>query len=157
KRNLDQFVTRARKRDMHMEGREVTGFSFGRGALSGRVYNKALEVSRSGKLEISWQWGRPTVSVWRAEAQFRREALSRFRVETLADAVTQSQSLWDYWSKQWLSMRTGKNDNVSRRPLTRFWKRVRSVQFEFTEEFVVMEPVWFARPVLTDEQVVAQI
>jgi hypothetical protein len=83
--------------------------------------------------------------------------LTGFQVETVANAVSQAQALWDYWSSEWLSMRARTVKNVSRRPLTRFWKQVQAVDLTQKGQVAELEPVWFSHPQYSDEKVIAQI
>jgi len=49
------FVCRARYRAAHHNGPDLTGFSFGRGVIAARLYDKTVELARSGK-----DWMRPS-------------------------------------------------------------------------------------------------
>jgi hypothetical protein len=158
KDDLDRFVTRAKSKALHKEGSAVTSFQFGKGALTARIYDKAREVRKSGKgyLFDIWQRG-GSAQVWRAEVQARRRLLKEFDVETVSDVVSSSQPIWDYWSRQWLSMRAETTGNVTRRRLTPFWERVQAVKLPQEENVPQIEPVWFCRTEYTDAQIIAQI
>ncbi len=70
----ERFVTRAADRAMHKQRRAFTGFMFGRGVLAARLYDKTLEIQRSGKPWFRQVWARspaydPSVPVWRLESR----------------------------------------------------------------------------------------
>lgn len=157
KEDLDRFITRAKKRDLHMDGKVVSGFSFGRGALTARTYDKSLEVRESRKDWLFDRWGCDReAKVCRVEYQIRRRTLSRFHIESIADLVSNTQSLWNYCT-HWLSMRAEDNKIVTRRSLTPLWKKVQAVRFKPQAEIEQIEPVPFVQRGDTDEQTMARI
>lgn len=53
----DRIVTRAKKKDVHFNGSELTGFSFGKGgAISCRIYNKSVEIVVKGSKWVEEIW-----------------------------------------------------------------------------------------------------
>lgn len=110
---------------MYHRGDTFTGFTFGKGALMCRVYNKWVEIStnRSYKgdkrffadlwLEAGWD---TTQDVWRIEYQLRREALHQFFAPSsteqsfadlsIPEVVAQVPSLLPYLLLEWLTYRT---------------------------------------------------
>jgi hypothetical protein len=106
----------------------VSGFSIGKGDIVARIYDKTLEISKSGKdwLYDLWGIGRD-VRVWRVEFQLRREALKEFAIETLDDLINRMQGLWNYCVNDWLSVRTVGNKNGR---LVSFWERVRAAELK---------------------------
>lgn len=106
----------------HGQGRRFTGFTFGGGDLLARLYDKTVEIRRSGKkwFEPKWQaagWKNVEDSghVWRLEFQVRREPLRQARVSS-ADATSGLKGwaetaehgldpLWEYLTRTWLSYR----------------------------------------------------
>lgn len=109
--DLDRFVARAKgKTDYimtHHRGRRFSGFTFGKGAVLARVYNKTLELKSRGQTwpQVIWKDIDREQPVWRIEFQFRREALDAFGVDTLGDALVNRQGLWQYGTTEWLSLR----------------------------------------------------
>jgi hypothetical protein len=126
--DVRKFITRAKKKDVHLEHKNVCGFSIGRGTTKARIYDKTREADYGGKEWLSELWGRDNLQVWRVEFQFRREPIKDSGIETVIDLLNESQNLWDYGATEWLSMREMGNKNVSRRRLTPFWKRVAAVK-----------------------------
>jgi hypothetical protein len=105
---------------MHKQRRAFTGFMFGRGVLAARLYDKTLEIQRSGKPWFRQVWARdpaydPSAPVWRLEFQVKREALRAMKVkapdgdpvaiDTWADALAHARALWRLLSSRWLALR----------------------------------------------------
>ncbi len=77
--DLDRFVSFSRRRrgfqenqQVYMTGARLTGFTFGKGDLVARIYDKTVEIQRRG---VSWLpdlWGKDgdDRSVWRLEFQY---------------------------------------------------------------------------------------
>ena len=59
--DYQRFVVRSRKNTwhtaVHHDGRSFTGFTFGRDAMVARLYDKSLEITRSGKDWMREVWG----------------------------------------------------------------------------------------------------
>lgn len=105
----------------HTQGRRFTGFTFGGGNLLARLYDKTVEIRRSGKqwFEPLWQragWVNAEESghIWRLEFQIRREPLTHCEVSSELDAhEVKSWSdvkraldpLWRYLTRKWLTYR----------------------------------------------------
>ena len=133
-RDLDRFLCRAVCRrcfevptQAHLSGRQFSGFTFGKGDVVGRIYDKSLELAVRGHRwpEAVWQGRDPAQPVWRLEVQFRRAALRRVRLETLAQALHARQALWGY-AMGWLSLRRPTVDrNRSRWPEDPVWTALR--------------------------------
>lgn len=128
-----QFVSKAVDRSLHAVGsnqESITGMTFGKGDIVGRIYNKSKEIERSKKEWFYDLWGLAKESsndVWRVEFQLRRDCLKQFGVEDFNDLQEISPDIWQYLTHKWLSMRELDNDNITRRSLTRFWEAVQSV------------------------------
>jgi hypothetical protein len=135
--DFPRFVTRAQRkaeyetdRQMHTRGRRLSGFTFGRGAIVGRIYDKTLELAVRGETwpRVIWHGADPQTPVWRVELQFRRKMLKRFGLRTVADVLAGRQALWDY-GMTWLSLREPVRDtNRSRWPEALVWTLLRSVR-----------------------------
>lgn len=89
------WVTRARDMQPHYRHQKLTGWSIGKGSMSGRLYNKLLEIQqKSGSVYFFELWKAKgwtgEEDVWRLEAQFGREVLEQLGVrspESLADRL----------------------------------------------------------------------
>jgi hypothetical protein len=125
-----RFVTRAADRAMHKQRRAFTGFMFGRGALAARLYDKTLEIERSGKPWFREVWGRspgydPGAPVWRLEFQVKREALRAMKamtdggvpvaLDTWPDALAHARALWRLLSRSWLALRLPRTNRTRQR------------------------------------------
>lgn len=82
---LDHFVSKAKKDRMWRSDRRAQSFTFGKGALVLRVYDKSAEIREESHKEwFPELWGRAD-HVWRAEFQARREHLKQFGIRTPDD------------------------------------------------------------------------
>ena len=127
--DVGKFTTKAKNTVTHNHAGKVNGFTFGKGNIMARIYDKTLEVRNSGKdwFYDLWGVGKGT-QVWRVEFQLRREALKDFGIETFADLMAQAQALWNYCVNDWLRVRaTGKQK--ARRDLINFWEIVQAAKF----------------------------
>lgn len=139
-----RFIRRARKIDIHHDGNRFSGFSFGRGHISARLYDKTLEIEGSDKTWFRelWRTSAPTVfdpaaPVWRLEYQLRRAGLRGFENEDAAaegqvrrgppildqpnDVFASARQLWVYLCEEWLSLREPRTE-TSRKILTPEWQ-----------------------------------
>jgi hypothetical protein len=135
----------------------VSGFSIGKGEIRARIYNKTLEARKVGK---EWQfelWDKDgNLEVWRVEFQLRREALKSFGIENLDDFLNASQSIWDYCTNQWLSMRSG-GKNPSRRKVIPFWRQVQATKIDLQAEAPRVATRGYERSGMNEKQAAAQI
>ena len=132
--DFGHFVCRAVRRkvfeqpsEMHQVGRMLSGFTFGRGAVVGRIYNKSLEMRVRGSTwqELMWVDRDQDLPVWRIEFQFRRKALTSFGIQTMAAAMDNRQALWEY-GMRWLSLRVeGAHTKRSRWAENPVWSTLR--------------------------------
>jgi hypothetical protein len=128
--DINQIVTRGKKSKADYENKTLSGFTVGRGAVMARIYNKSLEIKESGKDWFHQLWKiDESLPVWRTEVQFRREFFNDYGINTFQELIDSRQSLWNYATTKWLSMREPGNDNPSRRPFTEFWQVVQRADF----------------------------
>lgn len=125
----------ANARSRRRTGRAFAGFTFGRGRVVARIYNKTLQMQAKGQ---DWQqavWDKPVADqdVWRVEVQFRRAVLTDFRtgddenINTVADTLDNRQALWKYGVGDWLTLRVPNGDtNRSRWPIDPAWQVIQS-------------------------------
>ena len=126
--DVGKFVTRAKDTDTRNHAGKVCGFIFGKGKIMARIYDKTLELRKSGKDWLYELWGvSQGTQVWRVEFQLRREALKELRIETFDDLMAHSQALWNYCVNDWLRVRaTGQQK--ARRDLIKFWEIVQAAK-----------------------------
>jgi hypothetical protein len=118
----DDFVTLSSKDAQHREDGQIQTFTFGKGDVVLRVYDKVVEIAQqSGKVWLYELWGQKE-SVWRIEWQVRKEVLRRFGIRALADLKAGLKPLLQYLAirHDTLRMRVG-DSNRARRPLHRLW------------------------------------
>jgi len=131
---VDAWITRAEHIEQHHEAFRFSGWSIGRGAeISGRFYDKKLEIAKSGKLYFLDLWAAngwfPADPILRAEFQFRRAALHRFGLKTRSDVLDALPALWTYATNDWLRLAipNAADATRSRWGLDPFWQRVQAI------------------------------
>jgi hypothetical protein len=145
--DIRRFVCRGRGGRVHIEheeafaqGRRLTGFTFGRGALSARIYDKTLQAAQRGLTWVPELWtGRdPGRSVWRLEFAYERDVLREFNLRTVDEAVGAVQDLWEYGTGKWLTLRRRVRDPRERRwPFDPVWEALQAVRVTHSRTGVV--------------------
>lgn len=104
--------------------------------MSARLYNKILEIVRSGKdylldlwSQAGWQPGEP---VWRLEFQIKREVLAQKGIGKLSDVLKHLNGLWSYATTDWLRLTLPNPDDQtrSRWPVHPLWAALASVDWD---------------------------
>jgi hypothetical protein len=136
--DFQRFVCRARFKELHQPdgelhgfGNEVSGFTFGRGAVRARIYNKTLEQAVHRDTGASLLWGDfdRDQAVWRLEFQFRRQALMQLGAAGGLEVLAARQGLWHYGTTEWLSLRErSAHSKPSRWPEDPLWSWLRFVE-----------------------------
>lgn len=133
-------------------GRTLTGFSFGKGRIAARLYDKRREIGVSAKHWMRSVWRRAgafdahsgelaayleDAEVWRLEFQLRREAVTSLEelvppepgsdweslsLGSWAHFVGRLDSLWRYLSHQWL--RHGRRQEDDRQATSAVWEQL---------------------------------
>jgi len=127
----EHWVTRAHGKARYADQGRRSGYTVGRGGdISLRLYDKLLEIGKSGKdhAKRQWQargWG-GQATVWRVEAQVRRNALKEFDIRTVEDLVQRSGALWRYVILDWcrLVIPNPADNTPSRWPTHPFWTAI---------------------------------
>jgi hypothetical protein len=119
----DSFVSAADKDSQHRKNGTVQTFTFGRGEVVLRVYNKSAEVEESsGKYWLHPLWQGQSENVWRVEWQVRKETLKRFGLRTFADLFDGHGDVLRYLISEHTSLRVKTEDsNRSRWPVHPLW------------------------------------
>jgi hypothetical protein len=130
------FVGRATRRDMHEESESLTGYEFGRrktGTVSGRIYDKSLDVRLKGSDWWHEVWGERYqlgAQILRVEFEFGRKGLCQYGVNSANDAVTRAPGLWKAATHDWLSHRVSTQDLTrSRWPVSPEWRQIQAASF----------------------------
>lgn len=126
------FVCRSEMRVTHEHGDLLTGFQFGQRrtkTLSGRIYDKTMEIRKSGADYWTEIWGdrydreKPVV---RVEFEFGRQGLAEFKIASPGEAIDSAGALWSYAAGDWLSLRSPTADATkSRWPVSPVWEQIR--------------------------------
>ncbi len=119
----------------HRAGNTFTGFSIGLGGdISARLYNKTVEIEKSGKdyLKSVWEkrgWDKLRC-VWRLEFQLKRDVLKQFSVQKVSDFTECSNDLWRYCTNDWLRLALeSKAKNKTRWETHPAWEAIQQVKF----------------------------
>jgi hypothetical protein len=89
----ERYVCRADARRTYEQSERCSGFEFGSrrgGTLTGRIYDKTLDVATKGSdwwLEIWGDRHTPGTDVTRIEIEFGRKALTEFRLDSPAQVL----------------------------------------------------------------------
>jgi len=140
--DVKNVVTRAKCKTEHfvneeyIEGLVFSGLTVGRGnPLLARIYNKSLEINKSGKvwfhqiwLEHDWDKNN---EVWRVEFQIRRPALKELGITSCEDFLQKQNELWSYLTENWLSLRSRTDQNVTRMKVKRKWRLVQQAGMDY--------------------------
>ncbi len=119
----DSFVSRSTKDSQYREAKKVQTFSFGKGDIVLRVYDKVAEIhQQSHKVWFYLLWKMDT-DVWRIEWQIRKSILKQHDINTFDDLKDQQGDLLRYLSTDHDTLRVPTNDsNSSRWPLHPLWQ-----------------------------------
>lgn len=107
----EHFVTRARYDATHRKGRDLAGFSIGKGTVSARIYDKAREIREQSHKEWMWDiWKLKALPdghrIVRVEFQLRRDSLREGGLKEWSDVQELLPRLWAYCSRRWLRLAT---------------------------------------------------
>ena len=103
------WVTRARTFNYYSDQRRFSGLTIGLGGdISARLYNKTIELEKSGKeylkdiwADLGWQSGQ---QVWRLEFQLKRNTLRQLNIRTFSEFMDRLGSVWQYATSEWLRL-----------------------------------------------------
>ncbi|MBL0206526.1 MAG: replication initiation factor [Propionivibrio sp.] len=131
------WVTRAAAVNAYAVNETFSGWTVGQGgAMSARLYNKLLEIQKSGKdylldlwAAVGWHPGEP---VWRLEFQVKRDVLTQKGLCKLDQVLSNLNGLWSYATTEWLRLTLPNEDDKtrSRWPVHPLWGYLSSVDWE---------------------------
>jgi len=131
------WVTRAKVLDRFSVNRAFSGWAIGPGGvISARLYNKTLEIEKSGKTYLFPIWGkagwRPEQTVWRLEFQLRRSVLKELGVSSFEDLLPRCGGLWRYATESWLRLSQSGDASKSRKdlPAHPLWKALAAAEWD---------------------------
>jgi hypothetical protein len=156
--DMQKFSKRAKDTTTRHHNGKVSGFTIGKGIVQARIYDKTLEIRRSGKDWLYDLWGvGKDVQVWRVEFQLRRDALRDFRIETFDDLLNSSQALWDYCTSKWLSVRATGRSDAARRRMASFWGVARAAELRPGDDGAKLVRRERMKQGMTEKQAAAQM
>jgi hypothetical protein len=131
------WVTKASGVSQYAQDQTFTGWLVGAGsALMARLYNKRIEIQKSGKtyLEPLWReagWDGEQ-AVWRLEFQFKREVLDQLGMSSLPGVLGNLNGLWSYVTTEWLKLTipSDTDQTRSRWPIHPLWMLLASIDWE---------------------------
>ena len=126
-----RFVCRGEARRSYETAGRCSGFDFGSrrtGSLYARVYDKLLDVERTGHDWWFEIWGEDHEGdgpVTRVEFEIGRQGLGEFSLDSPAEVLDGAPGLWRYATGEWLTYRSPTADsNRTRWPLAPEWRVV---------------------------------
>jgi len=135
--NRNAWVTKASSVSQYAQDQNFTGWLIGAGsALIARLYNKQIEIQKSGKTyleplwrEAGWDAVQP---VWRLEFQFNREVLDQLGLNSLPGVLDNLNGLWSYVTTEWLKLTIPSDTDKtrSRWPIHPLWMDVAPIDWE---------------------------
>jgi len=136
--DVDNFVSRGRRKGRWAEGDAITGFQIGKGDLVVRAYDKVAEIqSQSQKVWMYEVWGQDS-GVWRFEFQARGPVLKEHGIKSPEDLFDLQYDLLREITGKHTTLRSpGSDGNRSRWPLHPVWKALRQAIAEHPQEGLV--------------------
>ncbi|MCE5324869.1 MAG: hypothetical protein LLG01_00495 [Planctomycetaceae bacterium] len=125
------LVSRASDIEPRYSRREFSGFSLGKGAIVGRLYNKPKEIAEKSFKEWMYPiWGVEAVpegyKIVRVEYQLRREALKELGVDVVDDLWRYEPNIWAYCCQNWLTVKDNPGAHHTQRNLLDWWEVVQN-------------------------------
>jgi len=126
---INNRVTRACYAAPHFYNNNLTGISIGKGKISARLYNKALEIEQKSKKYWMYEvWGIDTIpdkfKIIRIEYQLRREVIKDLGLDSIFSVLAHCDNLWAYCTKQWLKFQNNPGKHHTQRKTFGWWKIV---------------------------------
>jgi hypothetical protein len=146
----EAWVTRAKRKSQFWVGGQPSGWVIGEGALMARLYDKTLEIKKSGKTYLLPLWlaqGWDGVApVYRLEFQLRTDALRELSASKYPAVLGNLGGLWRYCMEKWLRLTVPNpgDDTRSRWGTHPLWDELRITAWEGAGE-ASRTPVVFGR------------
>jgi len=131
------WVSRAKVLDRFSINRAFSGWVIGPGGvMSARLYNKTLELQKSGKTYYQSLWEKagwePGQTVWRLEFQLRRTVLKELDVSTFEALLPRCGGLWRYATQSWLRLSHSEKARSNRKdlPTHPLWEALAAAEWD---------------------------
>jgi hypothetical protein len=127
-------VSRSHKNRPYLDGDTLETYYCGSGTspVQVRIYDKGKEIRKSKKQWFLPIWGIDDPDgVWRVEFQLRRAFLHQYRINKLDDLWQKLESIWNYLTDEWFSLRLPDNEKTERRTVHPWWKAVQECRGRF--------------------------
>lgn len=130
KEDADRIVCKATSDSGYGLLKNFTGFSFGKGDIVLRIYNKSFEIKQSNKDWMIEVWKKSELynekqGVWRIELQLRRNSLKQFNINNPEGSFDKLKGLWDY-GLNWCQVKEiSSNKQKSRWKEDKSWQYIR--------------------------------
>ncbi len=128
------WVGRARSVNAHSENDKFTGWTVGQGSiLSARLYEKSIEVLKSGKSWLYPLWTRGGADldrpVWRLEFQVKRQVLLELGIRSFRSLMDNLGGIWQYCAQDWLRLTVPQAEDSNRRrwPVHPVWAKLAGI------------------------------
>ena len=135
--NDNAWVSRAHLINRYSNKRNFSGWVIGSGgAMSARLYDKTLEISKSKKFYLHDIWKSEgwdeKQKVWRLEFQFRREVIKQLNILSVPDLLSNLKNLWEYATNDWLRLTVPnlKDETQTRWPNHPLWEILSNAPWE---------------------------
>ncbi|MFW6047599.1 MAG: hypothetical protein ACOCP4_07445 [Candidatus Woesearchaeota archaeon] len=142
----EHFVSCANKDTLYRQNRELRSAYIGsvKSDICLRVYNKTEEIVEKKKGYWLFENLREEYEiigdVWRFEFQLKRKILKEFQVENFSSLIKKLGGIWTYLTDRrvssageimngWVSFRNFGDENVSRRTIMSFWRKIINVSW----------------------------
>ncbi len=128
---FDNMVARARNVAKYTKNDALTGIQIGKGKLSGRLYDKALEIETSSHKTWMYNvWGIKEVKederAIRIEFQLLRETVKELGFDTIEETIQNLDAIWAYCSQDWLKFQTNPGKHHTQRKTLLWWSQVQN-------------------------------
>ncbi len=128
---FDNMVARARNVAKYIKNDDLTGVQIGKGKLTGRLYDKALEIETSSHKTWMYNvWGIKEVEeherAIRIEFQLLRESVKELGFDTIEETIGNLDAIWAYCSQDWLKFQTNPGKHHTQRKTLLWWEQVQN-------------------------------
>jgi hypothetical protein len=128
---FDNMVARARNVAKYTKNDALTGVQIGKGKLTGRLYDKALEIETSSHKTWMYNvWGIKQIEecerAIRIEFQLLRETIKELGFDTIDETIQNLDAIWAYCSQDWLKFQTNPGKHHTQRKTLLWWSQVQN-------------------------------